>query len=64
MSKFIKLTNMLLNTKYIYKVVINPKKYQIYMIYVNDSLNCNFIEVCETKHSTDYLIISEWIRND
>ena len=30
MSKFIKLTNMILNTKYIYKISIKPNKYYIY----------------------------------
>ena len=65
MSKFIKLTNMLVNTNYIYKVIIKHNKYLIHINGpTNDSLNWSFIEVCKTKQSIDYKIVSEWIRNN
>ena len=77
MSKFIKLTNMLLNTNYINKIYINPNQYVIYLtsnkfdgtswsitgsgLGLISSLKDIEIEVCETKHSTDYKIVSNWI---
>ena len=65
MSKFIKLTNILLNTNYIYKIVIKQNKYLIHITGpTNDSMNWHFIELCETKQSNDYKIVSEWIRNN
>ena len=77
MTKFIKLTNMLLNTNHINKIYINPNKYVIYLMtnkldgiswsitgsgmgYIS-SREDSEIEVCETKHSTDYKIVSDWI---
>ena len=76
MSKFIKLTNFLLNTHDIHQIVIQPNKYYIHIaskkingfnwaIYGfglgNISSYTSEIEVCETKHSTDYKIVSDWI---
>jgi hypothetical protein len=76
MSKFIKLTNFLLNTNDIHKIVIQPNKYYIHIISKKiDGFNWSFsgfgsgsiysntseIEVCEMKHSTDYKIVSDWI---
>lgn len=76
MSKFIKLTNFLLNTNDIHKIVILPNKYYIHIVSKNiDGFNWGFgvfgfgnissytseIEVCETKHSIDYKIVSDWI---
>jgi len=76
MSKFIKLTNFLLNTNDIHKIVIQPNKYYIYIIgkkidgfnwsigafgLGNISSYTSEIEVCETKHSIDYKIVSDWI---
>ena len=77
MSKFIKLTNCLLNTNHIHKIVIQPNKYYIHFVskkidgwnwsiagsgvgYI--SSHTSEIEVCETKHSNDYKIVSDWIR--
>ncbi len=76
MSKFIKLTNILLNTNDIHKIVITPNKYYIHV--VGKKLNgfswsaggfglgvissyTSEMEVCETKHSTDYKLVSDWI---
>jgi hypothetical protein len=76
MSKFIKLTNFLLNTNDIHKIVILPNKYYIYIVSKkidgfnwgigafglgNISSYTSEIEVCETKHSIDYKIVSDWI---
>ena len=67
MPRFIKLTNMLLNTNHINKILIKPNKYYIQIIsrkpdrFINIIFNNNEIEVCQTKHPTDYKIVSEWI---
>jgi hypothetical protein len=76
MSKFIKLTNLVLNVNDIHKIVISPNKYCIHIVgkkidgfnwsiggfgLGNISSYCCEIEICETKHSTDYKIFSEWI---
>lgn len=76
MSKFLKLTNQLLNTNDIHKIVILPNKYYIHIASKKiNGFNFGFgganygiissytseIEVCETKHSTDYKIVSDWI---
>lgn len=72
MSKFIKLTNFLLNTNDIHKIIIRPNKYLIYIagkqIYGVSLFGTGKItsydsefEVCERKHPTDYKIVSDWI---
>jgi len=76
MSRFLKLTNFLLNTNGILQIVIEPNKYFIHLRASNFSGNMwqfgimgfgaistdrHIIEVCETAHSTDYKIVSEWI---
>ena len=76
MSKFIKFTKFVLNTNDIHKIVIQPNKYYIHIVSKKiDGLYCGIygfgvgnissytseIEVCETKHSTDYKIVSDWI---
>ena len=76
MSRFLKLTKFLFNTADILQIVIEPNKYFIHLRASNFSGNMwqfgimgfgaistdnQVIEVCETKHSTDYKIVSEWI---
>jgi hypothetical protein len=76
MSKFIKFTNFLLNTNDIHKIVIQPNKYYIHIVSKkingfnwgigyfslgNISSYTSEIEVCETKNSIDYKILSDWI---
>ena len=76
MSKFIKLTNFLLNTNDIHKIVIQPNKYYIHIVgkkidgfkwgiglfgLGNISSYTSEIEVCEKKHLIDYKIVSDWI---
>ena len=80
MSKFIKLTNFLINTNNIHSILIQPNKYviQIFSKKINGfnvgifgfsigdiSSVTSEIEVCEKKHSTDYKIITDFInKND
>jgi len=76
MSKFIKFTGLLLNTNDIHKIVIQPNKYYIRIMSKEiDGFNwiigsfglgkissyTSEMEVCETKHPTDYKILSDWI---
>jgi len=74
MSRFLRLTTFLLNTNDIHQIVIQPNKYYI-MIKKIDGFNTSIagfgmgwihsttsnIEICETKHSMDYKIVSDWI---
>ena len=76
MSKFIKFTNFLLNTNDIHQIVIKPNKYYFHIVSKKmEGFNWGIggfglgsissysyeIEVCETKHSTDYKIVTDWI---
>jgi hypothetical protein len=79
MARFLKLTNMLINTNDIHKIIINPNKYYIYIMtkkfngftWLIGGSGVGFassheeqIEVCKTKHSTDYKIVTEWINKN
>lgn len=79
MSKFIKLTNVILNTNDIFKIVINPNKYIINIVSKkmdgftwsiggfgigNISSYTSEIEICEIKHPADYKIVAEWIEKN
>ena len=76
MSKFIKLTNFLVNTNDIHKIIIKPNLYIIHIVSKKiDGFNWSVgafgignissytyeIEVCENKHLIDYKIVFEWI---
>ena len=78
MSKFIKLTNFVININHIHSIVIKPNKYYIHLVSnkfdgfkwdvgvfgIGTITSHNSeIEVCETKHSSDYKILSDWIDN-
>lgn len=74
MVRFIKLTNMIINTNHINKVFIKPKKYYIclnnnYNNYEIDETKTmilgsdNAIEICETKNPVDYKNVSRWIHH-
>ncbi len=76
MSKFIKLTNLILNSNHIQKILITQTKYYIY---INDknidgsnwvvagfgigniSSHASTIEVCQIEDAVDYKIVSDWI---
>ena len=72
MSRFIKLTNFLLHTNDIHTIVIQPTKYYIHIKHWSIggvglgyiSPHTSEIEVCKTKHSIDYKIVSDWIRKN
>jgi hypothetical protein len=79
MSKFLRLTNFLFNTNDIHKIVIKPNKYYIHIVSKNiygfywgigyfglgNISSCTSeIEVCETNHSTDYKIVTDWIQTN
>lgn len=70
--RFIKLTSMIINTKYITHIVTKPNKYHIYMIPSNNSGFLMFgsgsidtmgdeCEICANKYPDDYKSVSEWI---
>jgi len=76
MSRFLKLTNFILNANDIHKIVINPNVYYIHIAskqisgfswttaifgFGSISSYSDLIEVCEKKHATDYKTVSEWI---
>jgi hypothetical protein len=76
MSKFLKLTNLIININYIHSIFIKPNKYYIHVVSnkfdgsnwsvagfgIGTISSQNYeIEVCETKHSSDYKIVSDWI---
>lgn len=76
MSRFIKITNLILNVKYIQSISVKPDKYHIHMVssmFDGKSISvAGFgigsisshnaeIEVCKIKNSIDYKIISDWI---
>lgn len=76
MPKFIKLTNFVLNTNDIHKIIITPNKYHIQVATKKlDGFTWKIfgfglgfihsqtfeIEVCEMNHSSDYKSVSEWI---
>jgi hypothetical protein len=78
MSKFLKFTNLIINKNYIQSIVIKPNKYYIQLVSNKfDGSKCSVvgfgignissynyeIEVCETKHSINYKILSDWIDN-
>jgi di/tricarboxylate transporter len=76
MSKFIRLTNFVLNTNDIHKIMIYPTKYCIHIVskqmigttFTNFGFGPGFlcshtaeVEICKTKHRTDYKIVTDWI---
>jgi hypothetical protein len=79
MSKFIRLSTFLLNTNDIQKIMITPNNYCIHVVGKQISgFSYNFglfgtgyiqsytseIEVCKTKHSKDYKIVTEWMNQN
>ena len=76
MSKFIKLTNVIINTNTIHSILIKPNKYTIHITSKYfDGFSWSFagfgagsissftsgIEVCKNEHAMDYKIVSDWI---
>ena len=78
MSKFIKLTYYIININHIHSIGIQSNKYNIHLVSnkldgfkwdvgvmgIGVITSHNYeIEVCKTKHSRDYKILSDWIDN-
>jgi hypothetical protein len=78
MTKLLKLSTIILNTKYIQSIYITPNKYVLRMMnhkidgggwrIMGTGMTTIFshnaeIEVCEKAHPNDYKIITEWIDN-
>ena len=76
MSKFLRLTNLIININHIHTIDIKPNKYFINIMsnqfnglqwtaagfgFGNISSHNYEIEVCETKNSSDYKIVSDFI---
>ena len=77
MSRFIKLTNILVNTS---KIIFIQNTGTTYYIkthgpglpygfsfcgfgFIDSITSYNFIEICKNKHPTDYEIMEKWVRN-
>ena len=77
MSRFIKLTNILINTSKIifiqntgttyYVKTLGPNLQYGFFIFgfgfIDTSTSYNFIEICKNKHPTDYEIMEKWVKN-
>ena len=75
MSRFLKLTNIIINKNFIQHIDINKDKYVIHLMTnktdgiiifgggTSHSYNTKF-EVCKTKNLSDYKKFTEWIDND
>lgn len=62
MSKFLKLTDSIINIKYIHSIVKKSNRYQIYVMSTTfEGLKWATINVYDD--SSDYKIVSEWIAN-
>ena len=75
MSRFIRLTNFLINVNQIRKIDIKPNEYKIHLIPSELSgfmlLGSGTFQsaaerytISEKEHETDYKMISEWILNE
>jgi len=69
MSKFIKLTSVIINTRQINHIYIKPDKYIISIMSSNISGGIAYfssndyeIKICANKHPIDYKILSGWIK--
>ena len=74
-SRFLKLSNIMLNVSTIDKIVIEPNKYFIhiapqvihsgFLIYGSGWQSTNYtpeiMEICNTKHAADFYLIERWI---
>jgi len=73
MSRFIRLSNIIVNTSKIATIDILPTKYVIFMcnhhldgwwIFSSGNVNSvdNKIEICQTNDPMDYIILTDWIK--
>ena len=72
MTRFIKLTNLIVNTSKIVTIDILPTKYIMYMnnnhfngwmLFSSGAVESthNKVDICKNEHPEDYQIIKEWI---
>jgi len=70
MSRFIKLSSLVINSSHINKILIEKNKYEIHTISgTNDFLffgtgdisNKTKIKICEKENPIDYKILTKWI---
>lgn len=71
MSRFIKFTNSLINTKYVRKISWENQMYRVYYhegVFGLNILTIGFIDeftkeikICKTKDPIDYAIMKKWI---
>ena len=69
MTTFLKLSSIIINTKYIQKIIIGPGQYYIKlmsngisggMFYFTST--SNEIKLCAIKDPTDYKILHDWLK--
>jgi hypothetical protein len=74
MSRFLKLTNKIINTRYIETIDITPKMYKIsfalkkyegYILFASGGIDIteHEIEISEEKEPVDYAAVTEWIKS-
>lgn len=75
MTRFLKLTKLIINKNAIHHIVMTnedkciihliPNKIDGYSLWGTGRFSSYdiTIEVCKTKHSTDYKIVTDWINN-
>ena len=63
MSKFLKLTDSIINIKYIHSIVIKPNRYHIYVMSATSSEGLKWATINVYDDSSDYKIVSDWIAN-
>ena len=75
MANFVKLTGVIINTKFITQILIKPQKYVFYLnngqfggftLLGSGSINTEklIMDVCQFENPEDYKIVSDWITND
>ena len=74
-TKFLRLSNRIINTSHIEEIKINPDKYTIYlnnkgftgfMLYSTGFVdsNDNNIDVCKKNNLSDYTVVTSWINEN
>jgi hypothetical protein len=74
MSHFLKLTGVIINTKFITQILLKPQKYVFYlnngkfsgfMLIGSGNINTESLkmDVCEINNPEDYKIVSDWVTN-
>ena len=68
MAKFIKLTNIIINTKKIittkYNIIMSTQHFYGDLILGSGEIQTisNKIEICKNKHPNDYQLVERWIK--